>query len=193
MLDVARGIAARDGLRAVTIGTVAEKLKVTRPVVYSCYPDRIALINALLDRETGQMMSFVLDALHKAHGADPETAFVIGYQSLLAAVNERTETWRLIFSAGSDPEVTSRVAQARKALAQQAQDWIVPALDRWWEMEDVDAKLPLLMELFVSASEAAVRAMLAERPAGAGEEWQGDSQRIGEFYGKAVYRAFHGA
>jgi AcrR family transcriptional regulator len=193
VLDAAREIAADSGLGAVTIGSIAERLRVTRPVVYSCYPDRIALINALLDRESEQMMTFVLEALHKAHGEDPEAAFVIGFRSLLTAVNERTDTWRLIFSANSDPEVAQRVATARAALTHEAQDWIRPALDRWWQMEDVDAKLPLLMELFVSTAEAAVRAMLAERPKGAGADWQGDSERIGEFYGKSVYRAFRGA
>lgn len=193
VLDAALQIAARDGLGAVTIGTVADKLHVTRPVIYSCFPDRVALITELLDRETETMMTFVLSSLHNAHGEDPEKAFIIGVHGLLDAVNERADTWQLLFSGITDPEVVHRVRAARATLIKQAEDWIRPALTRWWDMQDIDAKLPMLMELFVSACEAAVRSMLADRPDDAGPEWRGDSERIGKFYGSAIYRAFHGA
>ncbi|CAM4066562.1 MULTISPECIES: TetR/AcrR family transcriptional regulator [Tsukamurella] len=193
VLDAALEIAARDGLAAVTIGTVADRLQVTRPVIYSCFPDRVALITELLDRETEKMMTYVLTSLHNAHGEDPERAFIIGVQGLLAAVNERADTWQLLFSGITDPEVVHRVQGARTTLAKQAEDWIRPALIRWWDMQDLDRKLPMLMELFVSACEAAVRTMLADRPDDAGPEWRGDSDRIGEFYGSAIHRAFHGA
>ncbi|WP_040767176.1 TetR/AcrR family transcriptional regulator [Tsukamurella sp. 1534] len=193
VLDAALEIAARDGLSAVTIGTVADRLQVTRPVIYSCYPDRVALITELLDRETERMMTYVLAALHNAHGEDPERAFVIGFQNLLAAVNERADTWQLLFSGVTDPEVVHRVREARATLAKQAEEWIRPALTRWWDMQGLEAKLPMLMELFVSACEAAVRTMLADRPDDAGPEWRGDSERIGEFYGRAICRAFYGA
>jgi AcrR family transcriptional regulator len=193
VLDAALSIAARDGLAAVTIGTVADRLHVTRPVVYSCFPDRVALITELLDRETEKMMACVLTSLHNAHGEDPERAFIIGVQGLLAAVNERADTWQLLFSGVTDPEVVHRVQGARATLVKQAEDWIRPALIRWWDMQDLDEKLPMLMELFVSACEAAVRTMLAGRPDDAGPDWHGDSERIGQFYGSAIYRAFHGA
>lgn len=193
VLDAALEIAARDGLSAVTIGTVADRLQVTRPVIYSCFPDRVALITELLDRETERMMTYVLAALHEAHGEDPERAFIIGFSGLLAAVNERADTWQLLFSGVTDPEVVHRVRQARATLSKQAEDWIRPALTRWWDMQDLDEKLPMLMELFVSACEGAVRSMLADRPEDAGPEWRGDSERIGRFYGSAMYRAFLGA
>lgn len=193
VLDAALEIAARDGLAAVTIGTVADRLQVTRPVIYSCFPDRVALITELLDRETETMMTYVLTSLHNAHGEDPETAFIIGMRGLLAAVNERADTWQLLFSGVTDPEVVHRVRGARATLAKQAEEWIRPALIRWWDVQDLDEKLPMLMELFVSACEAAVRSMLAGRPDDAGPQWRGDSEGIGKFYGSAVYRAFHGA
>lgn len=51
VLDAALAIAVSDGIAAVTIGAVAQRLKVTRPVVYSCFPDRVELLRALLERE----------------------------------------------------------------------------------------------------------------------------------------------
>lgn len=193
VLDAALAIAARDGLTAVTIGTVADKLQVTRPVIYSCFPDRVALITELLDRETETMMTYVLSSLHSAHGEDPESAFIIGFRGLLSAVNERADTWQLLFSGVTDPEVVHRVRAARTTLSSQAEDWIRPALTRWWDMQDIDEKLPMLMELFVSACEGAVRSMLAVRPTEAEPGWRGDAEGIGKFYGSAVYRAFYGA
>lgn len=193
VLDAALDIAARDGLSAVTVGTVADRLQVTRPVIYSCFPDRIALIGELLDRETNRMMTHMLDALHKAHGKDPEKAFIVGVRGLLDAVNHSPQTWLLLVSGTTDPEVMDRVRMVRSTLTQQAEDWIRPALVRWWDMQDLDRKLPLLMELFVSGCEAAVRSMLAQRPEDAAIDWQGDAEGIGSFYGSALYRAFHGA
>ena len=193
VLDAALDIAARDGLSAVTVGTVADRLQVTRPVIYSCFPDRIALIGELLDRETNRMITHMLDALHQAHGKDPEKAFIIGVRGLLDAVNHSPQTWLLLVSGTTDPEVMDRVRLVRATLAQQAEDWIRPALVRWWDMQDLERKLPLLMELFVSGCEAAVRSMLDQRPEDAGADWQGDADGIGAFYGSALYRAFFGA
>ena len=51
VLDAALAIAIERGVPAVTIGAVAERLDVTRPVVYSCFADRVELLHALLDRE----------------------------------------------------------------------------------------------------------------------------------------------
>ena len=51
ILDAALQIAAESGTAAVTIGAVATHLGVTRPVVYSCFKDRVELLAALLDRE----------------------------------------------------------------------------------------------------------------------------------------------
>ena len=99
VLDAALEIAVDGGTAAVTIGTVATHLGVTRPVVYSCYPDPVELVTALLDREATLMKESLLAALHASGGQeDPETAFVIGFRALLAAGAERPLTWRLLFS-----------------------------------------------------------------------------------------------
>lgn len=173
-------------MSAVTIGTVAELLGVTRPVVYSCFADRVALIEALVERERDVMMSGLLDALHTAHGDDPLAAFVTGYQQLLHMVEEHPDTWRLLYAANPDPLVVNVVAEARRAVAASATRWIGPALKRWWQPTDLDRKLPVLIELFMSAGEVASRSLLDGE-----NDWTADD--LGEFYGRIICSAFEAA
>ena len=53
VLDTALRIAVEDGIGSVSIVSVASAMGVTRPVVYACFDDRVALLDALLNRETG--------------------------------------------------------------------------------------------------------------------------------------------
>jgi AcrR family transcriptional regulator len=186
LLDAALAIAATSGITAVTIGSIAERLGVTRPVVYSCFADRVALIEALVERERDVMVQGLLDALHTARGDDPQAAFTVGYQALLRTVEEHPDTWRLIFVANPDPPVADLIAAARHALAASATHWIGPALHRWWHTSGLDRKLPVLIELFMSSSEAAARSLLDLE-----NDWTADD--LGEFYGRIICSAFHAA
>ncbi|MGV0625750.1 TetR/AcrR family transcriptional regulator [Mycolicibacter minnesotensis] len=186
VLDAALAIAAGSGTTAVTIGSVAERLGVTRPVVYACFPDRVALLRALVQRERDAMVARLLDALHTARGDDPQSAFVTGFRHLLHMVEEHPDTWRLIFAANPDPSVSGVVTEARQAVAASATRWIGPALQRWWQTPDLDRKLPVLIELFMSAGEAASRSLLAKE-----NDWTADD--LGEFYGQVICSAFRAA
>lgn len=186
MLDAALAIAAASGTAAVTIGSVAKRLGVTRPVVYSCFGDRVALIEALVERERDMMLKALLDALHTARGDDPQAAFTTGYQQMLHIVEENPDTWRLIFAAGPDPSVADVFAQARQAVAASATRWIGPALEKWWQPTDLDRKLPVLIELFMSAGEAASRSLLDGE-----NDWKADD--LGAFYGRIICHAFSAA
>ena len=186
VLDVALDIAATSGTSAVTVGSVANRLGVTRPVVYSCFPDRVALIEALVERERDMMVARLLEALHTARGDDPQAAFVTGYRHLLHMVEEHPSTWRLIFAANPDPSVSDVVAEARRAVAASATRWIGPALQRWWQTSDLDRKLPILIELFMSAGEAASRSLLDDE-----NDWTADD--LGAFYGQIICSAFRAA
>lgn len=186
VLDAALQIAADSGTAAVTIGAVAKHLGVTRPVVYSCFPDRVELLSALLDREGDALRETLLAALHTARGGDPETAFIDGYRALLHAVESQPNTWRFVYLAHVDPAVADMVADTRRALAKSSSRWIAPALTAWWQTDDLNRKMPILTELFVSSSEAAVRSLLDPE-----NDWDADS--LGEFYGRLMCRAFAAA
>lgn len=186
VLDAALAIAATSGTTAVTIGSIAERLGVTRPVVYSCFADRVALIEALVERERDVMVQGLLDALHAARDDDPQAAFIVGFQALLRTVEEHPDTWRLIFAANPDPSVADVIATARRTLAASATRWIGPALHAWWHPAGLDRKLPVLIELFVSSSEAASRSLLDPE-----NDWTADE--LGEFYGRIICTAFRAA
>lgn len=186
VLDAALQIAASDGLAAVTIGSVATQLGVTRPVVYSCFRDRVELIEALLQREDELLRAGLLDALHTGRGDDPQAAFSAGYQALLRVVAERPAAWRLFFSAGTDPAMVDMLATVRGDIAASAIRWLGPALQRWWQTDDLDRKLPVIIELFMASSQAAARTLLDP-----GNDW--DADELGAFYGRLMTRAFESA
>jgi AcrR family transcriptional regulator len=182
MLDAALAIAVEHGVGAVTIGAVAERIAVTRPVVYSCFPDRVALIDELLDRESESLLNATLEALRSARGGVVESAFVAGYQAWLSVAAEHAYSWRLVFSGNPDAALAERFAKARAVVAEHATRQIGPALTLWGT-EDLDRKLPVLIELFMSSCEAAMRSLLAHADTWSVEE-------LGELYGRAMWRAF---
>ena len=51
ILDAALTLALENGIGAVTLSAVASQLGVSRPVVYSCFGDRVELFEALLARK----------------------------------------------------------------------------------------------------------------------------------------------
>ena len=186
VLDAALAITVEHGVGQVTIGSIAERLGVTRPVVYACFEDRIALITALLERETAALRDVLMEALQSAHDQKPQAAFITGYQSLLGAVAERPNSWRVVFSASPDPAVAGRFIRVRAQLGEATSASIGPVLTRWWGIEDAEAKLPILVEFFMSTCEAAVRSLLDDtNPWGA--------EDLGELYGRMVFTAFGAA
>lgn len=186
MLDAALDIAVHQGVAAVTIGAVAERLKVTRPVVYSCFADRVALIGALLDREQQFLIAEATEALPYGHPDADETVFVEGFQALLRTVARRPDSWRVVMSADPDPAVAEHFHHVRAVMADQAAKRLAPTLERWGTT-DAERKLPVLVEQFVSSCGAAVRTLLLDD----GRDWTPTT--LGAFVGAAIYRAFRTA
>ncbi|WP_203337932.1 TetR/AcrR family transcriptional regulator [Nocardioides limicola] len=187
VLDAALQVAVKRGLGAVTVGAVAEELGVTRPVVYACFADRVQMIEALLDREQHRLADVVVQALRSTGVSDdPEQAFVTGFQTWLRLAGEQPGTWRLLLAGQPDPAIRERFDAGRAAFTQQAAAWIGPAMQRWWHTEDLDRKLPVLVELFLSSCEAALRSMLD-----GADDWT--PEELGEFLGRAIHRAFRDA
>ena len=90
-----------------------------------------------------------------------------------------------MFDADPDPAVAAFFGSGRKLIADRFEQAIAPSLVVWGTT-DAAHKLPVIVELFMSASEGAVRSMLS-----AGNTWAPDE--LGEFVGKSVYRAFRDA
>jgi AcrR family transcriptional regulator len=186
VLDAALAIAIERGVRAVTIGAVAERLDVTRPVVYSCFADRVELLRALLDRENDLLLADATEALRHGHPEGDEAVFIAGFQALLAAVDRRPDSWRLMMSAEPDPAIAEHFQRTRTAIANEFAKLLRPAL-KHWSTTNHEQKLPVLVEQFMSACEGAVRTLLRD----SGHDWSPGT--LGEFIGSAVYRAFRAA
>ena len=186
VLDAAKEIAVSEGVPAVTIGAVAERLGVTRPVIYSCFADRIEMIKALLEREEEKLLAGVL-AAYPTPGRyrSTEAAFVGGMQALLGTVAGQPDTWRAIFWSNPGPDVAELFDRARHQVAEQFSRLIRPDLLRWGTV-DLDRKLPVLVELFMSVGEGAVRTLLDPANTYGAEE-------LGDLVGRAVYRAIRQA
>jgi AcrR family transcriptional regulator len=186
VLDAALEIAVEQGVGEVTIGAIADRLRVTRPVVYACYADRVEIITALLERETSYLRKALVEALRTARGGDPETAFIDGFGALLNVVTGLSSSWRVVFWAQPDPAVVDRFQLVRAEIAGSAARWIGPALTAWWDFADLDTKLPVLIEFFMSSCEAAVRTLLDTT-----NTWNADD--LAAMYGRMVCQAFHAA
>jgi hypothetical protein len=74
----------------------------------------------------------------------------------------------------------------RAEILDHATHWIRSAVERWWEIDDLDRKMPVLMELFMASCEAAVRSLLED-----GSTWTADE--LGAMVGAAATRMFAGA
>lgn len=186
VLDAALTIAVTEGVAAVTIGSVSQRLKVTRPVVYACYPDRIELLRALLEREVGLLLQSAVGALPSGRPNADETVFVEGFQALLRAVAARPDSWRFVMNADPDPAVSTLFRSGRAVLIGKVSRRLSPTLQHWGT-HDAAKKLPALVDQFMSACEGAVRTLLRDD----GNNWTPDT--LGQFIGSATYRAFRSA
>ncbi|MFH5211271.1 TetR/AcrR family transcriptional regulator [Antrihabitans sp. NCIMB 15449] len=185
VLDAALAIAVEQGVAAVTIGAVADRMQVTRPVVYSCFTDRVSLIEAMLRREEQNLISGAIAALPRGRADADAQVFVDGFRALLDTVASRTDSWRIVFDADPDPAVADKFGRGRSVVAEFFARRIRPTLELWGTV-DIERKLPVLVEHFMSASEGAVRSLLHDE-----SDWT--PAELADFIGNAVYRAFRHA
>jgi AcrR family transcriptional regulator len=186
VLDTALEIAVERGVAGVTVSGVAERMSVTTPVVYACFGSREELLLALLEREERRLLEGVLAALPPEPSLDdPQRLLVEGFQALLATVAEHPGSWRIVFAAAPDPAVAERFGRARALVAGRVAQLMEPMLVAAGT-EDIERKLPVLVELFMGAGESAVRALVEE-----GQAWT--PEELGEFVGLLVLRALRAA
>ncbi|NKY27302.1 TetR/AcrR family transcriptional regulator [Nocardia gamkensis] len=184
VLDTALAIAVDNGIAAVTMAAIAERMNVTRPVVYACFADRVELIEALIQREEGYLVSGVLEVVKPRDVDADETVFVEGFRALLTKAAGRPDAWRLVYG-NPDPAVANSFGRGRKLVIERCAKLLRPTL-RAWGTADAERKLPVLVEQWVSAGEGAVRALLADQ-----DGWT--PADLGAFVGAAVYRALRNA
>lgn len=179
VLDAALDIAATDGLGAVTMAAISERMGVSRPVVYDCYPGRGEVLAALLDRESAVAMERLLAILPPLKTGSVEQMFVDGFTSLLGDVVHRPASWRIIFANDPEPILAQAVSQGRARLLAQVAEVMHPLFERW-EVADLDLVGPVLSEIFIGICEVAVRRQL---------DAGGPPETLACVVGPAAYRA----
>ncbi|WP_280446122.1 TetR/AcrR family transcriptional regulator, partial [Nocardia brasiliensis] len=112
VLDTALAIAVEDGIAAVTMAAVADRMGVTRPVVYACFADRVELIEALIQREESYLIDGVLEVLPPRAVDAGETVFIEGFRALLEKAAVRPDAWRLLYG-NPDPAVADSFGRGR--------------------------------------------------------------------------------
>lgn len=181
VLDTALQIAAEQGVANVTMAAVAERMGVTRPVIYACYPGRGELLAALLDREREWAVTSMLAMLPPRRTGSVEQMFVEGFRALLTTVGERPASWRIIVAADPDPVLTAAIVRGRAQVADRVAAVMRPLLQRR-QVDDIDRALPVLTEVFLAMCESAARMMLDAQ-----QNWTPES--LAEIVGRAAYRA----
>ncbi|MFD0365306.1 TetR/AcrR family transcriptional regulator [Nocardia sp. GCM10030253] len=184
VLDTALAIAVENGIAAVTMAAIADRMNVTRPVVYACFADRVELIEALIQREESYLVGGLQQVLPPRDVDAGETVFIEGFRALLEQAAGRPDAWRLLYG-NPDPAVADSFGRGRRLAVERCTTLLRPTL-RAWGTEDAERKLPALVELWVSAGEGAVRTLLTG-------EGGWDPESLGAFVGAAVYRALRQA
>lgn len=185
VLDTALAIAAEHGVEHVTMGAVAERMRVTRPVVYACFAGRGELLSALLERESSTMLRAVMATFPAPRPADVQGMFVDGFGAFLRSVAAQPQSWRIIFAAHDDAVLARTWEHGRRQVAEQVAAVMRPLLERR-RIADLDEQLPVLVELFMAMGETAARMVLQPDP-------RPDVERVAEIVGRAAYRTLTGA
>lgn len=182
VLDAALALAAEQGMRHVSMEAVAARLQVTKPVVYSCFASREELLTTLLEREEQRLLAGVMSALpQQLDMANPRLMMIAGFQALLQVASAHRDSWRLVFAADPDPGIADRYGQARRFVARRVEELMAPGLQASG-VQDIDRKLPVLVELFMSIGDGSVRALVQE-----GQRWS--PAELGEFVGELTFGA----
>lgn len=162
VLDTALAIIVESGIEAVTMGALAERLDVTRPVVYACYPGRAAVLTALLDRERQRLFDEVVRALPQAPAADdPQRMLADMLRALLRTVAAQPDSWRALFAAGGNPAVRGSFEASRALVGERITPLLAAPLRRR-RFKNLDRKLPVLVDYVLAVGERAIRTVLAD-------------------------------
>jgi AcrR family transcriptional regulator len=165
LLDVALELIVEHGYRALTMAAVAQRAGVSKPIVYRSYPNRAALLAALLRREQ-QLTESILDVAIPSDPGDrhPREVLNDAVQGVLDAVAEHPNTWRLVLlPQEGTPAVVGQLIERRRARllrrARRLVRWGIP-----YVATDEAIDLDILARFLIAIVEEQARMMLADPP-----------------------------
>jgi AcrR family transcriptional regulator len=156
LLEVAAELLTREGADGVRIPDVAERAGVSRAVVYKFFPNRQAILLDLLE-ELGRRLQQRVEASLADEGlADVDVLLARLFNDVCDTVTELgAGVWRLLNSAGPDPDIES---VARRVRAEVAGPWFArvqavtgaPERDAFALTSMIAATIPAVVELWLS-------------------------------------------
>jgi AcrR family transcriptional regulator len=165
LLDVALELMVERGYGGVTMSAVAEAAGVSKPIVYRSYPNRAALLVALLRREQKRAERKLDEAVPSDPGdRHPRELLITAVSGILDAVEESPLTWRLVLlpQEGTPKVVRELIGRRRAQFLRRARRlvrWGVPYLE-----SDEDLDLDILARFLLAIVEEQARMMLADPP-----------------------------
>ena len=161
VLDAALALVVAHGTRGVTMESLAERLGVSKPVVYACFASREEVLTALLEREEQKLFAGVMAALPaNPDFADGERTLIAGFQAMLRVVEAHATSWQLVFIADADSTVAERYGMARRMVKKRVKDLMKARLAAR-NVPDIERKLPVLVDFFMAIGESAVQSLLS--------------------------------
>lgn len=163
ILDAAFAVFLREGYFGASMDAIAREAGVSKPVVYSAYPNKDELFVALVGREEQRVLREIAAAIPARAAADPRGAMADGLAGFLRAVAASPDAYRVILLGdGGVPEpVARRIAKGRATQV----DAITGLVEGWVKLRGVSADpdaTRLVAYTLVGAAEGAARAVLTE-------------------------------
>jgi AcrR family transcriptional regulator len=121
VLDAALTVYLRDGIDATTMEAIAAEAQVSKPVVYACFPNRDAVLEALIDRNEATVMQHVAAAVVAAQGPDETGAALrAGFTALFDAVRAEPDAYRasVLLEQGASLALARRLEASRAMLSE---------------------------------------------------------------------------
>lgn len=114
LLDAAMRIYLRDGIGAITMESLAAEGEVTKPVVYACFPNRDAVLDALMDAQAETVGRHVAEAIAATQGKPTvDEALRAGFEVLLRSVQADPDAYRasVLLEQGATAALMQRVRE----------------------------------------------------------------------------------
>ena len=93
LLDVGRAVFAERGFDAATVEEIAERARVSKPIVYTHFGGKEGLFAVVVDREVQQLLSRITTALDAPH---PREALDRAAEAFLSYVEEEQDGFRIL-------------------------------------------------------------------------------------------------
>src|SRR5918996_6577968 len=98
VLDAALELFLERGYEGTSMEAIAESAGVTKPVVYACFPGKVELFKALLERQEERILGEITAALASVSDPhDPERTLTEGFTAFLRAVAVSPAAYRRVF------------------------------------------------------------------------------------------------